>query len=380
MARTDVIVIGAGPSGLATAACSRHRGLDVAVLERNEQVGSSWRNHYERLHLHTAKRYSSLPMMPWPDDVPTYPSRAQVVEYLERYATRFGVTPHFGTDVHDAHHDGREWVVPTSRGEFRAHSLVVATGYNRVRNEPVFGDREKFRGVVLHSGSYRNGRAFRGQRALVVGAGNSGAEIALDLWESGALTAMSIRNPVHVLPRDVAGIPAQYNSIHVFARIPPRVADRLTLTLVDRIYGDLTRHGIRRPAMGPISQMLREKRVPLIDIGTVPLIQQGQIRVHRGPHAFTADGVRFEDGTEAQFDVVVLATGYRAGIDGVLRNAAPHLDTRGAPMCFGREAASPGLYFVGYRNPIIGQLYDIGLEAVRVAKRIARNRGRAAEN
>jgi cation diffusion facilitator CzcD-associated flavoprotein CzcO len=377
MTATDAIVLGAGPSGLAVAACLKTRGAHVAVIERNAQVGSSWRNHYERLHLHTAKRYSSLPMMPFPDDVPMYPSRAQVVEYLERYATRFGIEPHFGETAHAARYDGNRWIVPTSRGEYHARSLVVATGYNRVPNIPAIPGRDRFRGTIVHSGEYRNGRAFRGKRALVVGAGNSGAEIALDLWESGATTAISIRGPVHVVPRDLLGIPAQYNAIHFFSRIPPALADRLSLMLVQRVYGDLSRYGITRPTLGPISQVVHEKRIPLIDIGTIALVKQGKIRVHPGPREFTGEGVRFDDGHEAPFDLVVLATGYRAGLDGVLADARPHLDARGYPLCFGKESATPGLYFIGYRNPLEGALYDIGREAERVAAEIATNLSRS---
>lgn len=371
MTSPDAIVLGAGPSGLATVACLRARGLTATVLERNQQVGSSWRNHYERLHLHTTKRYSALPMLPFPDDVPIYPSRAQVVEYLDRYAARFGIIPRFGESVSGAHHDGREWIVPTNLGEHRARSLVIATGYNRVPNVPEFVGREHFRGAVMHSGEYRNGSAFRGKRALVVGAGNSGAEIALDLWESGAETSLAIRGPLHVVPRDAWGIPAQYNAIHFFSRIPPRVADRIALTIANRLYGDLTPFGLRRPEIGPITQVLREKRIPLIDIGTIALIKQGKIRVLPGPRTFTPDGMVFDDGREAPFDLVVLATGYRAGIDGVLADPTPDIDARGNPQRFGEESATPGLYFVGYRNPLVGQLYDIGREAERIATHIA---------
>jgi cation diffusion facilitator CzcD-associated flavoprotein CzcO len=347
------------------------------VLEREREVGSSWRRHYERLHLHTTKRYSALPMMPWPDDAPTYPSRAQVVEYLDRYAARFGITPRFGEEVNGARHDGGEWIVPTASGEHHARSLVVATGYNRIANEPRFADRDRFGGTVMHSGAYKNGRAFRGKRALVVGAGNSGAEIALDLWESGAETSMAIRGPIHVVPRDLFGIPAQYNAIHFFSRIPASVADRIALSMVGRVYGDLAPYGLRRPDIGPVTQVLREKKIPLIDIGTVPLIKQGKIRVHPGPRAFTRDGMVFDDGSEAAFDLVVLATGYRTGLDQILDDAKPHTDARGYPLCFGTESATPGLYFVGYRNPLTGQLHDIAIEAERVAKDIASKRGSA---
>src|SRR6188474_2496195 len=96
---TDVIVLGAGPAGLAVGACLRDRGVPFVMLEQAAQVGSAWRRHYERLHLHTIKQLSALPMVPWPATVPMYPSRAQVVDYLVRYAERFRLEPRFGQAV-----------------------------------------------------------------------------------------------------------------------------------------------------------------------------------------------------------------------------------------------------------------------------------------
>ncbi|MEZ4408159.1 MAG: NAD(P)/FAD-dependent oxidoreductase [Polyangiales bacterium] len=368
----DVIVLGAGPAGLAAAACLSARGLSHVIVERAPTVGSRWRSHYERLHLHTAKQLSALPMMPWPREVSNYPSRAQVVDYLEAYAQRFKLAPRFGLTAHDAHRDGDRWIVPTREGDtLRARALVVATGYNRAPHTPTFEGRDRFAGEVLHSGEYRNGNAYRGKRALVVGVGNSGAEIALDLWESGATTALSARSPQHVLPRDVFGIPAQVNSVLFLSRMPTRVADRFALAVSDRFIGDLSRYGLPRPELGPIS-LLKRGRVPLMDIGTVALIKQGHVKVYPGPARFTEDGVTFTDGRSAPFDVVVLATGYRAALDEVLRDASAVVDERGFPKVFGAEAA-PGLYFIGYRNPITGQLHDIALEAERVAAHLAGN-------
>lgn len=368
----DVIVLGAGPAGLAAAACLSARGLSHVIVEQAPTVGSRWRAHYERLHLHTAKQLSALPMMPWPREVSNYPSRAQVVAYLEAYAQRFKLAPRFGLTAHDAHRDGDRWVVPTREGDtLRARALVVATGYNRAPHTPAFEGRERFAGEVLHSGEYRNGNAYRGKRALVVGVGNSGAEIALDLWESGATTALSARSPQHVLPRDVFGIPAQVNSVLFLSRMPTRVADRFALAVSDRFIGDLSRYGLPRPEVGPIS-LLERGRVPLMDIGTVALIKQGHVKVYPGPARFTEDSVTFTDGRSAPFDLVVLATGYRAALDEVLRDASAIVDDRGFPKVYGAEAA-PGLYFIGYRNPITGQLHDIALEAERVAAHLAGN-------
>jgi len=220
--QTSVIILGAGPSGLAAAGCLREKGVPFVVVERAGAVGSTWRNHYERLHLHTIKQFSALPGLPWPSTVPMYPSRAEVVAYLERYAAKFRIEPRFGLDVTSARHDGARWVVRAGAEEIHAGALVVATGYNRVPKQPTWPGQSTFRGEIIHSSAYKNGAAWKGKRALVVGIGNSGGEIAIDLWEHGAETAISVRSPVHVVPRDLFGLPAQVNSLFMLGRLRRR--------------------------------------------------------------------------------------------------------------------------------------------------------------
>jgi cation diffusion facilitator CzcD-associated flavoprotein CzcO len=336
-------------------------------------LGHTWRTHYDRLHLHTVKQHSSLPGLAWPAHVPMYPSRDDVVAYLESYARHHGIEARLGEAVTRVRREGDRWAVEHTSGSTRARRVVVATGYNRVAHTPAWPGRERFKGAVMHSGEYRNGRAFKGRSALVVGAGNSGAEIALDLWESGARTALCVRGPLHVVPRDVFGIPAQVNSLRVMSRLPPRVADRLSLLMLDRVVGDLSPWGIRRPAIGPVSQVLVNKQIPLIDVGTVALIKQGHIRVVPGITRFTEGGVALDDGRALDVDVVVLATGYRPALDAFLDDAPRYTDARGYPTHFGADAPAPGLYFVGYRNPLTGALHDIAREATAIAAHIARS-------
>ncbi len=248
--QTSAIILGAGPSGLAAAACLRERASLSSSWSRAGKVGSTWRNHYERLHLHTIKHFSALPGLPWPATVPMYPSREEVVAYLERYAAKFQIAPRFGCDVESARHDGSQWIVRAGADELRAPTLIVATGYNRVAKQPSWPGHERFRGSVIHSSAYKNGASWRGKRALVVGLGNSGGEIALDLWEHGAETALSARSPIHVVPRDLFGLPAQVNSLFLLGRLPPRVADRIANALLGRVLGDLAPYGLPAPRSG----------------------------------------------------------------------------------------------------------------------------------
>lgn len=368
----EVVIIGAGPAGLAVGACLRRRGVSFALLDGADAVASSWRRHYERLHLHTVKQHSALPFVPFPEHVGQYPSRQDVVDYLDDYARRFDLAPRLGEPVSRVARDGDRWAVTHATGVTRAREVVVATGYNRVPLRPRWPGDEAFAGTIVHSANYLHGRAWRGRRALVVGAGNSGAEIAIDLWEAGAsAVALCVRGPIHVTPRELFGVPAQVNALRLASRLPPRVADAVSLALIDRALGDLSPWGLRRPARGPITQLLAEKRVPLIDVGTVALIKQGKVQVVPGIARFTPEGAVFEDGRALPLDVVVLATGYRTGIADFLEGADAVLDHRGHPRVHGGEAA-PGLSFLGFRNPITGQLHDIAREAEGIAERIAR--------
>jgi indole-3-pyruvate monooxygenase len=371
--QTSVIILGAGPSGLAAAACLREKGVPFIVLERAGAVGSTWRNHYERLHLHTIKQFSALPGLPWPSTVPMYPSREEVVAYLERYAARFQIAPRFGCEVKSARHDGSRWIVRAGEEELRAPALIVATGYNRVPKQPTWPGQDRFRGSILHSSAYKNGASHRGKSALVVGIGNSGGEIAIDLWEHGATTAISVRSPIHVVPRDLFGLPAQVNSLFLLGRLPPKIADRIANALLSRVLGDLSRYGLPRPELGPVSQVLEKGRIPLLDIGTVELVKQGLIKIFPAPRELTETGVVFTDGREIPVDVIVLATGYRAALEDVLENAERYVDERGYPRRHGVEAETPGLYFIGYRNPLTGQLHDIAAEARRIAGAVGRS-------
>jgi len=366
-----VVIIGAGPSGLSVGRSLAERGVPAVILERASAVGPAWRNHYERLHLHTVKKHSTLPYHAWPDHVPLYPSRAEVVDYLESYAKRIEPMIRLDQNVTSARHEGGKWVVRTQSAELHTANLIVATGYNRRPNKPTWTGQETFRGSILHSSEYRTGKTWKGKRALVVGIGNSGGEIAIDLWEQGALeTAIAVRSPLHILPRDLFGTPAQVTAI-LTSRLPTALVDRITLALLDRLQGDLSKWGLRRPAEGPMTSLAKYGRVPLLDIGTVELIQQGHIDVVPGIERFTEERVVFSDGRERAFDVVVLATGYQAALNEFLDDAARHVTDRGYPKRFGQEAETPGLFFIGYRNPGIGQLNDISKEAVRVAAAIA---------
>ena len=365
------MVVGAGPAGLAASASLRRAGLPHLVVDRAHDVAASWKQHYDRLHLHTVKRLSSLPFSPWPRETPRYPSRADMVGYLERYAEQHRIAPRFGVEVRRVTRGPKGFTVETSAGRLEPRFVVVATGYNGVANRPEFPGLAAFAGSVVHTETYKNPQPYIGRRALVVGCGNSGAEIALDLAEQGVDVAMVVRGPVHVVPRDLWGRPSQETSV-MLSRLPVAVRDALVSPILRLAVGDLSRWGIVRPALGPNRLIEEAGRIPILDIGTTAQVKSGRIRVRPAVQAVLPDRVRFADGRTEAFDAIILATGYRPGLDRFIDGFASISDERGRPQRFGAETAVPGLFFVGFRNPPTGALREIGREAPRVAAAIGR--------
>lgn len=366
------IVVGAGPAGLAVGASLQQAGIPCLILEQADKVGVAWHRHYQRLHLHTDKKHSELPFAPFPREYPRYPSREQMISYLEAYAERFHLEPRLGQQVVSARQAGGLWEVQTQDSRYRASNLVIATGYSREPWLPTWPGQDSFQGSILHSSRYRDGEPFRGQEVLVVGFGNSGGEIAIDLWEHGARPSLAVRSPVNVIPRDLFGIPILAIGI-LQGRLPPRWADALNAPLLRAVMGDLTRYGLRKLPQGPITQIRRDARIPLIDVGTIQLIKRGQVKVWPGIERFTEDAVRFTDGRQEKFDAVILATGYRPRVDAFLEGALNACDDEGTPLFSGPEAPIPGLYFCGFHVSPTGMLREIAREARRISAAIAKS-------
>ena len=363
-----VLIVGAGPAGLASAACLKQRGIDPLVLEAGASLANSWRHHYDRLRLHTVKHQSHLPGMPFADELPRYPTRADVVAYLEAYAARFGIRPRTGEAVRRVRAAEGGFIVESARAVYRARAVVIAAGLNRVPNPDCLPGQEHFRGTLMHSRDYHNADRFSGERVLVVGAGNTGAEIALDLAEQGARPTIALRSPVNIVPRDFLGMPIQLTSIRL-RKLPLKLADALARMVSRLAFGDLTRYGLARPALGPLTAYKLRRRVPLIDVGTIAAVKRGEIAIKPGVERFTETGAVFADGSVGEFDAAVLATGYRPMLEEIV-TVPGALDDEGCPRDW-RGAAHPGLFFVGYEQPPTGLLREIAIQAEAVAAAIA---------
>jgi cation diffusion facilitator CzcD-associated flavoprotein CzcO len=228
---------------------------------------------------------------------------------------------------------------------------------------------ERYAGEVLHSSAYVNGARWTGRRVLVVGAGNSGAEIALDLVEHGAAVDLCVRGKLHVTRRDVLGLPMPLPSI-LLTKLPLPVADRIAKAILRLSSGDLGSWGIEAPEYGPLRGVIEHGRIPLIDVGTLARIKKRDIAVRKAIERFDAGGATFVDGARIACDAVILATGYRAGLERLLDRADGVLDGRGRALR-GGIAPRPGLYLVGFATPATGLLREIGITARRVAAHLA---------
>lgn len=201
------VIVGAGPSGLAVAAGLKDQGVPFMILERANCIASLWQNRtYDRLKLHLPKQFCQLPNFPFPEDFPEYPTKFQFIKYLESYAKHFNINPQFNETVQSAKYDETFglWRVKTIRKigaastevEYICRWLVVATGENSEKVVPEFEGLEEFGGHVMHACDYKSGGSYSGQKVLVVGCGNSGMEVSLDLCNHNATPSMVVRSSV----------------------------------------------------------------------------------------------------------------------------------------------------------------------------------------
>jgi len=397
----DTIIVGAGLAGLATAASLRAHGVTrFCLLEQGAGVGDFWSRTYDRLHLHTAGH-------DLPHDgglrarYPLYLARDEIIAYLRDYAALHDLGPCLRTRTRVtriAHLDppgpgGAGWHLDTSRGALRARTVAVATAGNRVPYVPVLPEAHRFGGRLFHSAEYRNGQPFRGRRVLVVGSGNSAAEICLDLVEHGAArVAMWVRAPRHFIP--LTRMTELYHWTEANGLRSPEALDaahRLTVgtpefeaeiarrdAVLQSLSVDLARFGILRPTAGPVVQTYRLGRIAVFDVGAIPEIERGRIEIVDGTvrpiDGFTPGGVVL-GGREELLDAVVLATGFRPGLDEFLADGELLGPVRYQPVYpltdgRGRSRVYPSIFFPGF-DPAVAFGLSLGRWGWEIGERIA---------
>ncbi|KAG2719405.1 hypothetical protein I3760_03G264600 [Carya illinoinensis] len=373
-------IIGAGPSGLATAACLREQGVPFVVLERAECIASLWQKRsYDRLKLHLPKQFCQLPKLPFPEDFPEYPTKKQFIDYLESYAKHFEINPQFNECVQSARYDETSglWRVKTvstsaaltrTEVEYICRWLVVATGENAECVMPDIEGLVEFGGDVTHVCEYKSGEKFEGKKVLVVGCGNSGMEVSLDLCNHNASPSLVCRSSVHVLPREVLGKSTFELAVLMMKWLPLWLVDKLLLILAWLVLGNIEKYGLKRPAVGPMAYKNTMGKTPVLDIGTLEKVRSRDIKVVPGIKRFLPGQVELVNGEKLDIDSVVLATGYRSNVPSWLqeneffsKNGFPK-----APFPNGWKGNS-GLYAVGFaRRGLSGASSD----AMRIAQDI----------
>jgi len=364
---TRVAIVGAGAAGLSAGAALKHVGLEPVLFDKDEQVGGTWARRYDRLHLHTVRRFSGLAHYPIPRTYPGYVPKDMFAAYLQEYADHFGLDVRLGRRVSRVRPENGRWLIETDGGNWLANVVVIATGHYNEQKVPE--GVETFSRRVVHSADYRSGDDFRGERVLVVGIGNSGAEIAADLAEQGAsFVAISVRTPPPIIPRDLFGVvPVQLLGL-AFTPVPaPRLLDRVGAGLRRLGTGDLRKYGLAKAEWGPFTA----RRPAVIDVGFLHELKGGRVHVRPNVGRFTENSVVFVDGREEDFDAVVAATGFSSKLAELL-DVPGALSESGRPRFrSGRPTDFSGLYFVGFDETTRGVLYEANRDSRRLAPAIA---------
>lgn len=368
---TNTLIVGASISGLASASTLQKKNIEYIIIEKESQVGDAWRNHYHRLHLHTPRSLSHLPYKKFDSNIPRYPSRQQVVDYLVNYQREFHIQPNFNTEAKHIRKEGTKWITETTNGTYKSKYVIIATGPFGKPKPVSFEGMETFPGKVLHSYGYKTGQEFKGEKVLVVGFGNSACEIAIDLLEQGAEPCMSVRSPVNIVPRELLGISILKFSL-LLSRFPPRIADAINGPFMKLVFGDITKLGLKKMPYGAFQQIQKDAKIPVLDIGTMKYIRQGQIKIFEGLDHIEGKTIHFTDGKREDFDAIIAAIGFYpdyAQIIDVDKSRFEDLKLQvGKQQYFGKD----GLYFCGFWIGPTGQIREISRDAQKIAADIAR--------
>jgi putative flavoprotein involved in K+ transport len=342
----DVLVIGAGQAGLAASYFLNLAGLHFAVLEAGSAPTGSWSQYYESLQLFSPARYSSLPGYPFPGDLNRYPFRDEVCTYLQSYAEHFQFPIHFNQEVSRVEQGEAGFQVATATGEqYQARAIIAATGPFHQPALPQFPGQESFKGQILHSADYRRPDPFHGQRVLVVGAGNSAVQIAVELAQMTQVTLTS-RTLVRFLPQRPLG-----RDVHFWFRL----------------------FGVDRLVTPSLWQ--RMKSNPVLDAGRYQAaIDSGHPDWRPLFERLTPEGVVWRDGREEPIDRLILATGYRFQPDYLTDLGAWDVSGQVSQQ-LGRSLTVPGLFYVGLsfqRTFASATLRGVGPDAALVVRQIQR--------
>ncbi|XP_057439011.1 probable indole-3-pyruvate monooxygenase YUCCA10 [Lotus japonicus] len=375
MQEASVIIVGGGTSGIATASCLTKKSISYIMLEREDCFASLWQKYtYDRLHLHLRKQSCELPHFPFPPSYPHYVPKKQFIEYLDNYVKHFNINPLYHRAVELAEHDNshQNWRVKAKNRtsghveEYAGKFLVVATGETAEPRIPEVEGLEGFKGKVIHSTGYKNGKEFKNQNVLVVGSGNSGMEISLDLANFGAKPSIIVRSPVHFLTRDM-----MYYAGELLRYLSLSTVENLVVMASRIVYGDLSKYGIPVPTEGPFTMKMKYGKFPVIDVGTVNKIKSGEIQVLPAEiESIRGNQVLFRDGKSQPFDSIIFCTGFKRSTKKWLKGGDDFLNEDGFPKpgLPNHWKGNNGLYCVGLSRR---GFFGANMDAQNIANDIA---------
>ena len=341
-----IVIIGAGPAGLQLAYHLARKKQAYVVLEK-DRIGSAWHNHYDSLKLHTLKEVSHLTGLAYPPEVGRFPTRRDVADYLVRYARTFQLNVQEGVEVkwaefYRAQGEAGHWWVETTQGDYHAWGLVCATGIWNTPVTPPFHGQEQFSGEIMHAQKYKNPTPFLGRSCLIVGMGNTAADIAVELAQAGCRTGLSIRSGSNFVPYPRSVWQMQFNA-WLFRTLPARLGNPLLSLFRQDRFSEV---GLPPSSDPPILAY------PVVGFELPHAVAAGTIKLHGEIAQLHEREVAFVDGERAQYDVLILATGYRPTLE-FLAQGSVALDAQGKPIVSkqGYSHEQPRLYFLGYDYP-----------------------------
>ena len=294
-----------------------------------------------------------------------------MVSYFDHYVRRNNIRLALGCEVNRIDRAAGGWLVDTPSGQLRTPAVVLATGKYHTPVIPRWPGLSRFTGEILHSGDFRNAWPFRGRDVLVVGAGNSAADIAVQLAHDGARKVwLAVRTPPHLVRRAIGPIPSDV-FLELFARVPARMVDPLIAQLGRLLFGDLSVYGFRRPPLGLKATVEQKGRIPTLADELVDAVRTGRVDVVAAVTAVQARQVILADGTAVKPEVIVAATGFSTDLDAMVGHLGV-LDGHGDPHGGFASHLGDGMFAIGYGIPPRGPLRAIRLAATPLAGQIAK--------
>ena len=353
MRTENISIIGAGPAGLAVAGVLTNLSKSFSIYEQENTVAPMWHKHYDRLCLHTVKEYSALPLFPIPKKYPTYLTRQNVIDYLESYKEYFKITPHFNTIIKKIFRKDDKWIIESNKETFSSNNIVLCSGINRVPNYPNWDGLDIDNNHIIHSRLYKNPDPFLNSNTLVVGMGNTGAEIALDLANHKVNVDLSVRSVVNIAPRDLLGRPSQ-KSAKLLEKLPFGLGDSLGTFIKNKVVGDLSKFGLQTSTDSVVKQLKETGKTAVLDLGTVAKIKEGKIKIKKDIKSLEGTKVNFVDGTSKSYNKLILATGYKAKIEDFFPGIESQFNKDKIPKHWQGNGAFSSVYFCGFDNYKLG--------------------------